>query len=241
MSNIGVQVILPEIGTRSPILKGYVGTLRRAYYFTIGLLFLGILLSFGYVKWREWRSERRVSTVKKVITVTYAQLGPPPSIKGEEVVPTSGAAVRRAAPTVGIPKPVPDEKATQETVPTQEEIVGSSLVGEGKGEGVILVEDIPDINAFVPHEVEPAVTHRPPFEYPEIARMAGIEGTVFVKALIDLDGSVMKTVVVKGSGSEILDAAAVGYVSEWKLSPALQSNRPVRVWIAVPVRFVLGK
>jgi len=37
----------------------------------------------------------------------------------------------------------------------------------------------------------------------------------------------------------MLDEAAVTAVRQWVFKPALSQNRPVAVWVAVPVRFAL--
>ncbi|MEO0225378.1 MAG: energy transducer TonB [candidate division WOR-3 bacterium] len=243
----------PPIGKRSPIVQIASNNLRTAYYITNGLIFLLIFLVFAYVKYQQWQYQQRIkklgsTTGKKVITLTYAQLGPPPSIAGSEEASAQAASggARAAAPAVGVPKPVPDEEAISETAPTQAEISGVSLVGSGTGTGVgsgtiIQVEEIPDINAFVPYEVEPKIISQPPLIYPEFARVAEQEGTVYVKALVDLDGSIMRVVVIRSSGSPILDSAAVGWVYDWKMSPALQNQKPVRVWVAKPIHFKLQK
>jgi TonB family protein len=40
-------------------------------------------------------------------------------------------------------------------------------------------------------------------------------------------------------GIQMLDAAAVAAVRQWVFKPALSNNKPVAVWVAVPVRFTL--
>jgi protein TonB len=247
MNGVGKQIVFPTVGERSPILNFASRNLRTAYYVTNGLILLAILIVFGYAKYHQWQYQQALKKYgagagKKVITLTYAQLGPPPSITGGDEMATGETATRAAAPTVGVPKPVPDAEATQETAPTQAEISGTTMpvLGSGGGTGTtIQVEAIPDINAYVPHEVKPAPILQPKLEYPSAARMLSQEGTVFVKALIDLDGSVMRVVVLKGSGHPMLDTAAVANVYDWKFSPALQQKRPVRVWIAAPIHFKL--
>jgi protein TonB len=51
------------------------------------------------------------------------------------------------------------------------------------------------------------------------------------------DGHVMNAVVVKSV--PVLDDAAVAAVKQWVFKPALSNNKPVAVWVAVPVRFHL--
>ena len=35
----------------------------------------------------------------------------------------------------------------------------------------------------------------------------------------------------------MLDAAAIAAVKQWVFKPALSNNKPVAVWVAVPVKF----
>lgn len=76
--------------------------------------------------------------------------------------------------------------------------------------------------------------------YPEIARRAGIEGTVYVEAYIDETGTVRKTKIVKGIGAGC-DEAAQEAVAKTKFAPGLQQGKPVRTRLAIPIRFKLTK
>lgn len=76
-------------------------------------------------------------------------------------------------------------------------------------------------------------------KYPEIARKAGVEGTVFVQVLVDVKGQVVDTRVVKSLGNNGCDEAAIDAIKKVKWKPAMQRDRPVKVWISIPVRFKL--
>jgi len=75
--------------------------------------------------------------------------------------------------------------------------------------------------------------------YPEIAREAGIEGTVIVQATIGKDGRVKETVILKGIPKTGLDEAAMDAIRSIKWKPAYQRDKPVAVRISVPVVFRL--
>jgi len=75
--------------------------------------------------------------------------------------------------------------------------------------------------------------------YPEIAREAGIEGTVIVQATIGKDGRVQETVILKGIPKTGLDEAAMDAIKTIKWKPAYQRDKPVTVRISVPVVFRL--
>ena len=76
--------------------------------------------------------------------------------------------------------------------------------------------------------------------YPEIAKRIGIEGTVVIIAYIEKDGTVSRTEVLKGIGFGCDEAAATA-VAKTRFIPGLQREKPVRVKIAVPLRFRLSK
>ena len=75
--------------------------------------------------------------------------------------------------------------------------------------------------------------------YPEIARKAGVEGTVFIKVLVDAKGNVVDTDVIKSLGNNGCDEAAVKAIKSVKWKPAMQRDKPVKVWVSIPVRFML--
>lgn len=75
--------------------------------------------------------------------------------------------------------------------------------------------------------------------YPEIARLAGIEGRVTVQFVIDERGNVINPVVVRGIGAGC-DEAAIEAVRKAKFSPGMQRGRPVKVSYTLPVTFRLN-
>jgi len=75
--------------------------------------------------------------------------------------------------------------------------------------------------------------------YPEIAQEAGIEGTVIIQAFVDARGKVQETVVLKGIPNTGLDEAAAEAIKRTRFKPAKQRDRPVGVWISIPVNFKL--
>ncbi len=76
--------------------------------------------------------------------------------------------------------------------------------------------------------------------YPAIAQEAGIEGTVIVKFYIDDRGIIHEasaTSDVPGTGLEEAAIAAIMAV-EWE--PAYQRDRPVNIWMTMPIKFTLN-
>ena len=75
--------------------------------------------------------------------------------------------------------------------------------------------------------------------YPEIARKAGVEGRVYVNVLIDEKGNVIKTKILKSLGNNGCDEAAEAAIKAVKWKPAKQRDKPVKVWVGIPVVFKL--
>jgi len=75
--------------------------------------------------------------------------------------------------------------------------------------------------------------------YPEIAAENGISGRVYVRFVVEPDGSVSKVELVRGV-DPALDKEAIRVVSSSpKWSPGKQRGKPVRVAYTFPINFVL--
>ncbi len=77
-------------------------------------------------------------------------------------------------------------------------------------------------------------------EYPDEARRSNEQGTVLLRVLVDIDGSVKQVEIAHSSGFGILDDAARETVlRRWRFVPARASGVAVKSWIRVPIRFAL--
>jgi len=74
-------------------------------------------------------------------------------------------------------------------------------------------------------------------EYPPVLRDAGIGGTVPLLVHIDALGNVLESRVDGTSGMASLDEAALRVADVFRFRPALNRDRPVEVWIRLPVTF----
>ena len=101
-----------------------------------------------------------------------------------------------------------------------------------------------DVPMFIPHDESPQPIGGYPaiqakLVYPEIARKAGVEGKVMIWAKIGVDGTVTHTQIMVSLGPNGCDEAAVNAIKSVKWKPAMQRDKPVEVWVAVPVEFRL--
>ena len=100
-------------------------------------------------------------------------------------------------------------------------------------------ETFPDIDSFVVIDQIPIIVTSVKPEYPRLAKQAGLEGTVHLRALIDKTGRVRDVRVMVSSMTRTLDEAAVA--AGWKNTyrPAIRGKEPVAVWVSYRVKFTL--
>lgn len=116
------------------------------------------------------------------------------------------------------------------------------------------VEDLPppptaretDISAapvFTPMTVRPEIKNRAEViramerAYPVILRDAGIGGKVMIWFFISEEGRVLDSRIQESSGHVQLDDAAIQVAGVYQFTPALNRDKKVKVWIALPITF----
>lgn len=102
----------------------------------------------------------------------------------------------------------------------------------------VFAQDTPPPD-FVEFEKAPEVIKSVAPRYPELARRAGMEGTVFVRVWIDREGKV-RAVEVQKSDAEIFNQPAIEAAQQMLFSPAMMKGEPVSVWVAIPFKFKLN-
>lgn len=75
--------------------------------------------------------------------------------------------------------------------------------------------------------------------YPASAKESGIEGKVLVKAIVDENGKVIKTEILK-SVSDDCDKAAMDAIKKTKFTPALKDKKTVKAEVVIPIMFKLS-
>jgi TonB family protein len=76
--------------------------------------------------------------------------------------------------------------------------------------------------------------------YPENARKAGKQGTVYVSYVVEKDGSITDVRILRGFDKDC-DAEAIRVISNMpNWDPGLQRGKPVRVQFNMPIKFSLG-
>jgi len=218
-------------------------------------LLVGVALSMAliglYEGWQgiqRYRHRQQAATVTrgrtKVKILTAADFGVPPSLSQQ-----TQSAVKvevKARPAVAMPVPVPDEQAVEQTIATTEEIsaysASASQAMSGFGGSDSLVIDagssgLPSPDEYVAYEKEPQLVSIKDPVYPDIAREAGVEGTVMIRVLVGEDGFVKDKIIVQSVA--MLDESAAAAAETAVFKPALQKDKPVAVWMVIPIEFRL--
>jgi len=132
-----------------------------------------------------------------------------------------------APPPPKVIEAAPDDEVTEEvdiadTLMDLDTAISSSM-------GIFTTSD----DGFVASSTNPIITKWAKPKYPEVARMAQVEGTVIVKVLVGPDGSVIEAQVIQSVHS-LLNKAAIEAAYKCKFIPGKQRNIPVKAWMALP-------
>lgn len=237
-------------------------TYRGFLYTCAGILLIAILY-FGLSKATEKKEVKMAAPpVSKIVMQTPMQ----DQASSEEQVATQEAPPEdvdiATIAKAGNPVPVPDAEVTELKDFADFSQIESSLKSE-TGQ-IVNIDALPtnisfdekpaqvvevkkeearteDMDEFVPMEKRPSFD---PGElarnivYPEVAKKAGIEGTVQVSIWISKTGKPTK-VVIRDSPSTTLNNAAKEAIMQTTFSPGIQNNQPVGSWLTIPVVFRL--
>ena len=75
--------------------------------------------------------------------------------------------------------------------------------------------------------------------YPSIAKIAGVQGAVLIKAVISTEGKIEQAQVV--SGSPLLSTAALDAIQQWRYRPYYLNDKAVEVETEITVTFYLTR
>jgi protein TonB len=239
---------LPLVGEDHPLRRELAKWLTVA---TVTTIVLAAAAFGGYFWWshREVPAPRAMGPVR---IVRYTDLGVPPSIARPAVpqinVAREIAKIAAPPPAIAIPEPVADERAQVQTIATVTEMAETLApltlddlnFGEGGGDSLVVDVDTeysPSPDDFVSVDSEPVRISIAAPVYPQIARTAGLEGTVLVRVLVGKDGKVKNVIFIEGP--EGLKSAAEDCARTAVFKPALMDHKPVEVWVLMPVTFRL--
>ena len=201
----------PEVDLRLRYQKWMEASLIVALCLTMGLFYA----------FKRFESTR---TLKKVVDKDIEQIEIPP--------------------TQQLQKPPPPAKPKIPIESEDEDIPEDLTIDEEMFDFEAEVEDLPPppeeeepIVPFFALSDKPVEIKRVNPEYPELAKKAGIEGTVVVKVLVNTKGDVEAVEVLKSH--PLLDESAITAAKQFKFKPGKQRDKFVKVWVSIPFNFKL--
>ena len=215
-----------------------IGGWRRTRDLGIALAFsLGIHIALGMFVWATWEWET-IRTPEIPVEIAWSEKQyqaleeKPTTIPRQQATAETSppaAATGTNAPQLQIPaKPEAVTAAPKLPIaPAQPESSPGLQMPEGTLEG--------SGRALLP----PKLREKPAQIMPAEAVRSGLSGEVLLTVEILETGRVGETLLIRSSGSAILDAAAREFVSRWLFDPARrpQGGKPVRVFSSVWVRY----
>lgn len=218
---------------------------KRSYFLEIGII-VALAACIGMFSWSQ--KERVIEVVEQPKVAVETEMTevtvqedkrPPAPMKTQAVVLSDLLNVVKNDAKIEQTINILDLDVTQDLAVDVGKY-GGTYTGEGEVEEdvpVIIAETMPsfqggDINTFSRWCAKNIV-------YPPIAQDNGSQGKVTVQFVVERDGSISHVVVLRGV-DKYLDEEAVRVVKsapKWK--PGENRGKPVRVYIQVPINFVL--
>ena len=170
------------------------------------------------------------------VVIVSKYVPPPPKVKKRQIIqqkltrkvpipdptPDEPEPIREPEPEED-PEPIPDDVEFIIGVPEPPPPTGPLLAGVNNVSNPKLIED----------------TKLTP-EYPELARVARVDGQVILQAIVRKDGTVGDISVIRVNRPNLgFEDSAIVAVMQWRYEPALQNGKPVEVYFTVVVDFSL--
>jgi TonB family protein len=143
-------------------------------------------------------------------------------------------------PRAPVPTPRSDPGAEP---PDPAPLIDTSPLPPGPDTGARSTEDLAESPTFTPFTLQPDIKNRAAAvraigdEYPPLLRDAGVGGTATVWFFIDETGRVQRVRLNESSGHDALDEAALRVGLRIEFTPAQNGDKPVPVWISLPITF----
>lgn len=196
-----------------------------------------ILIHIGVMLVQFPERTLRVEEKKSNVIIVKKYVPPPPKVERKQIVQ------KKITKRVPIPDPTPDEPEPirepepeiieQPPIPPDMDIlIGTPEAPPPSGPLLAGVGDVTNPELIAESKLTP--------EYPELARVARLEGNVILQAIIHADGTVGDVEVLRVNRPNMgFEESAIAAVKQWRYRPATQNGKPVEVYFTVFVDFKL--
>lgn len=205
-------------------------TLKKAALFALVFHFLVFLVVIP-------KRQPEVVQAQRAVTVVRKYTPPAPPAKAKKTRP------KKTATVVPIPDPTPDEPEPIELESSDQDfgdfddefIVGAPTGVPGISSGA-------RIGAYRAGEggiMSPIVIRQVDPEYTPEATRKGIQGEVWIEAVVDVDGRVTDPRLLRGLPDEELNRRAMDAIQRWIFKPGMKDGEPVAVIAVFTVTYRL--
>jgi TonB family protein len=119
-------------------------------------------------------------------------------------------------------------------------IVAFAVVAPGADASLMIVPFGPPAVGDSAPPASPTPVYQPSPEYPAEALKAGLEGIVWVKGLVGIEGEMSQLEVVTTDCEACgFEDAALKTAKQYKFEPALSDGQPVTSWVSFKIEFRL--
>jgi TonB family protein len=211
----------------------------------IHILLIGSLMIFSY-------NSVEIAREKREIIITPNNPLPPPSLnrfQAKQVLLRELSVTK--PPSKGIPQAVSDEQVDETQLFVSQADLQKALVNplldQDKDEYESLIvqfqrkEYLPPPEKFIPTDELPEPVRMVTPDYPQLAKIAGVEGVIWIQAFVAKDGKVKEARCVKemSVNPEIFCESAIQAAMQNEYKPALSNKEPVGIWVTYKVEFKL--
>lgn len=251
---VSLETVLPDKAKITPERTSKSSPLLRKYIIISIILFVISASIFGYLLVKSKPETSDVLKVNKSKDTTfnvleelqYTNLPDFKKVAGESndqkvetsSKPKSEQNVLPKAPPK-LPDPIEAPLIETKEVLTEEETRADEDISVSPPKEVVETTEEPTYFVAVeemPQPIGGLQAIQQMIEYPEIAKRAGIEGKVFVRAFVDETGAVTSAEIVKGIGGGC-DEAAMDAIIKTKFTPGKQRGKPIKVQVTIPIVF----
>lgn len=221
-------------------------TLPIAYM--IEVMVIGVMVIIPLV-----HTQALPKTLLSIVPMPSPPTAPPPHTAASPPVNVQRVSLKDLEKEpVLVPKAIP--KIKDQPLPPSGPMVVGSVPGMPSGQSDGVIRSVIDMTGTTPPPppskpqapgrikvggvVEEAnLIYGPKPGYPQLAKMARIQGTVRLEALIATDGTIKGLRII--SGHPLLVKAALQAVEQWRYRPTLLNGQPVEVETEIDVNFSL--
>ena len=216
---------------------------KKTIFFEVGLVLALAILLFAF----EWKTSAQEAGTFQTVAEEQVE---------EEIIPITQQMMAPPPPPPPAPKLTDLIDIVEDETSIEEEL--EILDAEDKTENKTVTNNVSDFGTYGTEDTGEAdifqvVEDMPSFpggnvqkwiaknvKYPVLAMENGIQGKVYIQFVIEKDGSITDTKVIRGVDAS-LDKEAIRVINsmpKWK--PGKQRGKPVRVSYTLPINFQLS-